>query len=137
MTPLEKKAHDFAQKAHDGQYRRDGMTPYFSHPYTVYLKVKGGEDENVVAFLHDVLEDTNVSEADLFKEGFSFEQVQAIKILTKKKGQSYSEYLKGVKQNKLAKAVKIADMLANLADDPTEKQIKKYSLGLVYLTDAF
>lgn len=35
-----------------------------------------------------------------------------------------------------AKTVKIADMLANLADDPTEKQIKKYALGLVYLLDA-
>lgn len=136
MTKLEEKAYELAEKAHSGQFRRDGYTPYFNHPCDVYNRVKG-EDARVVALLHDYLEDVEgASETRLFNEGFSFEQVQAIKILTKKKGQSYSEYLEGVKQNELAKTVKIADMLANLADDPTEKQIKKYALGLVYLLDA-
>jgi (p)ppGpp synthase/HD superfamily hydrolase len=136
MTELEKKAYHFAKKKHEGQFRRDGVTPYFKHIGDVYLRVDDDEDLGVIALLHDVFEDTDATEADLFNLGFSFKQVQAVKVLTKKKGQSYKDYLEGVKQNELAKKVKIADMLANLSDKPTEKQIKKYALGLVYLTDA-
>ncbi len=135
MTQLEEKVYYFAKEKHEGQFRRDGHTPYFNHVCDVYNRVKT-EDERVVALAHDTLEDTNAHEADFFNLGLSFEQVQAIKAMTKKKGQSYQDYLKGVKENELARTVKIADMLANLADDPTEKQIKKYALGLVYLTDA-
>jgi (p)ppGpp synthase/HD superfamily hydrolase len=135
MTQLEEKMYHFANKKHFGQFRRDGYTPYFNHLCDVYNRVKT-EDERIVALGHDLFEDTDAHEAELFNLGFSFEQVQAIKAMTKKKGQSYQDYLKGVKETELARTVKIADMLANLADDPTEKQIKKYALGLVYLLDA-
>jgi len=40
-----------------------------------------------------------------------------------------------VKCNELARKVKIADMLSNLADNPTDKQIKKYAKGLLFLVD--
>ncbi len=135
MTKLEEKVYYFAKEKHEGQFRRDGYTPYFNHPLDVYNRVNT-EDERIVALSHDLIEDVGVTEADFFNLGLSFEQVQAIKAMTKKKGESYQDYLKGVKENELARTVKIADMLANLADDPTEKQIKKYALGLVYLTDA-
>jgi len=54
-------------------------------------------------------------------------------ILTKGEGQNYDEYLYYVKSNELAKRVKIADILSNLADDPTDKQIVKYAKALTYL----
>jgi len=55
------KAFDFAQKAHDGQFRKDGTTPYIVHPVeTVKILIYLHADENVLisALLHDVPEDT-------------------------------------------------------------------------------
>jgi len=50
-----------------------------------------------------------------------------------RKTKSYEDYLEDVKKNPLARTVKIADMLSNLADNPTKNQIIKYSKGLLYL----
>lgn len=55
------KAFDFAQKAHNGQFRKDGKTPYIVHPIeTVKILIDLHSDENVLisALLHDVPEDT-------------------------------------------------------------------------------
>jgi hypothetical protein len=57
--------------------------------------------------------------------------------MTHKDGESYGKYLEPIKNNPLAKKVKIADMLANLADSPTEKQIQKYAKGLLFLLDDY
>ena len=58
---LVKKAYEFAEKAHEGQFRRDKKTPYFTHPVAVagIVRAAGGTDEEVAAaLLHDVVEDT-------------------------------------------------------------------------------
>lgn len=85
IDPLIGKAYSFAKKAHHGQLRRGG-SPYFSHVYDVFMRVSDNPDERIVALLHDVIEDSGVTEADLFNEGFSFEQVKAILTLSKKRG---------------------------------------------------
>ena len=132
--PLVDLAEVIAKAAHAGQFRRDGITPYIVHPKAVADSL-----ENVhykaVAWLHDVLEDTTVSKYDLMVYGVPADVIEAIEILTKKKNQPYGEYLKGVKENAMAKAVKIADMKANLADSPTKNQILKYTQGLSFLGD--
>lgn len=117
-----------ASRAHSGQHRRDGWTPYISHPAAVADKL-AGESAVVVAtaWLHDVLEDTNETPETLRAAGLPDSVIHAVEVLTKTEGVSYDEYLLGVLQNWIARKVKIADMLHNLSDAPTDRQIIKYA----------
>jgi (p)ppGpp synthase/HD superfamily hydrolase len=134
--PLVSKCLDIAIKAHAGQYRRDGVTSYIYHVYEVAKRVnKFDEDHICVALLHDVIEDSDITADDLLKEGVPEHIVAAVSLLTKYVGTTYKKYLIEVKANELARRVKIADMLSNLADDPTDNQIKKYAKGLDFLVD--
>jgi (p)ppGpp synthase/HD superfamily hydrolase len=129
-------ARNFAQMAHMGQFRRDGTTPYFKHVNGVARLVKPQKPEYIAtAYLHDVIEDTDYSSMDLQKIGMPKMVINAVLILTKFDHLSYEEYLKKVKENAIAKAVKIADMTYNLNDTPSQKQIEKYKKGLEYLND--
>lgn len=134
------KAYKLAKEAHKGQKRRGTDKDYISHPADVVERLKLYYDKHdnlhhlvVVGYLHDVIEDTEVTIEDLKAKDFPEDTITAIDVLTKKKGQSYDDYLKGVKENDIAKKVKIQDMLSNLADRPSERQIKKYLKGLEYL----
>lgn len=128
------KVWQIATKAHEGQFRRDGVTPYIKHPMAVADRVgKYGHEYVCVAMLHDIIEDTSVTYDILIEEGIPENIVKAVEILTKGEGQNYDEYLYYVKSNELTKRVKIADILSNLADDPTDKQIVKYAKALTYL----
>lgn len=130
-------AETIARISHEGQTRRDGITPYIKHPEMVVEKLgpDSTEDQKSVAWLHDVLEDTDATSEDLLEQGISHDVVTAVEILTKTKNQPYVEYLEAVAQNDLARTVKIADMLANLSDTPTDRQILKYAKGLQYLME--
>lgn len=127
-------ARRIAHLAHRGQFRRDGLTPYINHPAAVAGKL-AGESQVVVAaaWLHDVLEDTAETPETLRAAGMPDSVIHAVEVLTKTAGVSYDEYLAGVRQNWIARKVKVADMLHNLSDAPTEKQIVKYARGLLAL----
>ncbi|CEV78392.1 guanosine polyphosphate pyrophosphohydrolases/synthetases (COG0317) [Streptococcus pneumoniae] len=132
------KAHEVAKKAHFGQTDRAGID-YIKHPETVASFVTTDE-EKAVAYLHDVIEDTTLTLLDLKKEGFSKNIIEAVDILTKKKGQDYQSYLNLVKTNELARVVKLADLRHNsdLTRLPliTEKDLernKKYSSAITFL----
>ncbi|VML74805.1 guanosine polyphosphate pyrophosphohydrolases/synthetases (COG0317) [Streptococcus pneumoniae] len=132
------KAHEVAKKAHFGQTDRAGID-YIKHPETVASFVTTDE-EKAVAYLHDVIEDTTLTLLDLKKEGFSKNIIEAVDILTKKKGQDYQSYLNLVKTNELARVVKLADLRHNsdLTRLPliTEKNLernKKYSSAIRFL----
>ena len=132
------KAHEVAKKAHFGQTDRAGID-YIKHPETVASFVTTDE-EKAVAYLHDVIEDTTLTLLDLKKEGFSKNIIEAVDILTKKKGQDYQSYLNLVKKNELARVVKLADLRHNsdLTRLPliTEKDLernKKYSSAITFL----
>ncbi len=61
-------ARELARRAHAGQTRKDGVTPYIEHPLAVAATLSGyGYDDETVAagLLHDVIEDTDVDAADL------------------------------------------------------------------------
>lgn len=119
-----------AALAHKGQFRRDGITEYIEHPRNVAEKVKGDEKAEMVAWLHDIIEDTNETVETLKDKEVPQDVIEAVVALTKLKDEEYDEYLSRVKQNELAVKVKIADMLHNLSDSPTKRQIKKYTRGL-------
>lgn len=127
-------AKQVASRAHSGQHRRDGYTPYINHPAAVAAKL-AGESAVVIAtaWLHDVLEDTAETPETLRAAGVPESVVQAVEVLTKADDLSYDEYLMGVRLNWIARKVKIADMLHNLSDAPTDRQIIKYAKGLLAL----
>ena len=133
------KAREIAKMAHFGQVDRAGIE-YIKHPETVASFVKTDE-EKAVAYLHDVIEDTSLTLLDLEMFGFSKNIIEAVDILTKKKGQDYQSYLNLVKTNELARVVKLADLRHNsdLTRLPkiTKKDLernKKYSSAIKFLS---
>ena len=122
-----------AQRAHSNQFRRDRVTPYITHPQAVAKRVAGDLDEVIAtAWLHDVLEDTCETAESLRRAGICEIVIEAVTVLTKR-GDGYAEYLAQVKSNSIACRVKVADMLHNLRDNPTDHQIIKYARGLLIL----
>lgn len=127
-------AEFIATEAHEGQFRRGGVVPYIEHPRAVVSRVGADEEAQVVAWLHDVIEDTDVTAEELVQRGIPAPLVEAVVALTKTRETVYEEYLEAIAASPLATQVKIADMLSNLADHPTKKQIRKYAKGLLRLT---
>jgi putative GTP diphosphokinase len=85
---------------------------YVWHPIHVMINVKG-YNEKIVALLHDIVEDTEVTVPDLKNLKFSKEVIEAVDVITKKKDQEYFSYLKSIKDNSIAKKVKIEDLKHN------------------------
>ena len=104
-------ARQLATEAHKEQIDKAGK-PYISHCQAVAAQLNTTE-EKIVGWLHDVVEDTNITFSDLEKEGIPEYLIEAIKAITKISGESYKQYIKRVKENKIALSVKIADMRHN------------------------
>lgn len=111
-----------AARAHKGQLRKDG-TPYFAHPVKVAIRCKTAE-QKIVAILHDVVEDTEVSFGQLRELGFSNKILSALDSVTKRPGETYADFVLRSKANAIGRVVKIADIEDNLSDqsalDPDE-----------------
>ena len=122
------KAMKIAYKAHDGQKDKAGV-PYIFHPIHLAEQMKA-EEECIVALLHDVVEDTDVTFEDLEKE-FSQIIIDALKLLTHNKSVEYMEYIKNIKNNPIARKVKLADLNHNSDKTRllsiTEKDIERYN----------
>lgn len=129
-------ASSIARAAHAGQFRRDGVTPYITHPEAVAKSLEG-ENPDVIAaaWLHDVLEDTEVTISELKNAGIPVRVIEAVALLTRWDGQSYEDYLHWITQDEIARKVKVADIQHNLSDAPTEKQIAKYGKALLILAN--
>lgn len=127
-------AEQIARKAHKGQTRRDGRTPYIVHPADVAARVTT-DVEKAVAWLHDVLEDTALTADDLLAQHVPQDVVDAVQALTRNKDESYTDFIQRVKPNTLAARVKRADIASNLADAPTEHQREKYAAALAVLDE--
>jgi len=128
-------ARQVATECHSHQTRNDGVTPYIVHPENVAEIVKklgGGEPEITVAWLHDTIEDTGMTHARLV-ELFDLQIADAVQALTHQDGEDYPTAILRARANPIARAVKIADNLANLSDSPSRKQVAKYSASLIQL----
>ncbi len=110
-TVLTQKAMRIAYQAHHGQIDVNGM-PYVFHPYHLAEQMDD-EYSCCVALLHDVAEDTSVTLADLAKI-FPQEIIDALRFLTHESGTDYFEYVRKIKDNPLAKKVKLADLEHNM-----------------------
>jgi len=132
-----KTAKIIANRCHLGQTRRDGITPFITHVERVVKRCERyGVEAEIVATLHEILEDSPITLNDLERKGFSNNILEAVSCLTKDNHQSYSAYINGIKNNNLARLVKIQDILDNISDTPSTKQIRKYSEALLVLVDA-
>ncbi len=124
--PLElvKNAELFAKKKHSGMIRKDGVTPYSKHLEDVVNRLKslGVIDEELLCagWLHDTIEDTEISFDDLY-ERFGSRVVVLVTSLTKDmsltRKQREQIYVKQLKEASFdAKLIKLCDISANLSD---------------------
>jgi len=123
------RAKEIATEAHSGQFRWDGQTPYIVHPEAVAGSFRTGmnvleEEYRIVAWLHDVVEDSDWTIAQLRMEGFSYMILSAVDILTKDETEPYDIYINRVRHGScVAIQVKIADIRHNLSTS-TDKEAK-------------
>jgi (p)ppGpp synthase/HD superfamily hydrolase len=105
-------ALELAVESHRGQTDKYGQ-PYILHVLGVAARCRTME-EKTVAFLHDVVEDTDMTLDDLRKRGFSERIVVAVGLLTRHKGETYDAFVERIAPNPLARAVKLADLEDNM-----------------------
>lgn len=117
-TKLTRKAMKIAYNAHINQVDKSEV-PYIYHPIHLAEQMNT-ETECIVALLHDVVEDTDVTFEQL-KQDFPEEVIEALKLLTHDKNTDYMEYVKKLKTNPIAKKVKIADIKHNADETRLEK----------------
>ena len=117
-------AIQLAKMAHGNQKDKSGK-PYTLHLERVAKRV-GTRDLKIVAWLHDIIEDTETTEQELIDLGFSDEIVTAVKLLTKTGKVRFPDpYFTKIKGNFLARTVKLADLTDNMdisrIPNPTER----------------
>ena len=103
---------EIALTAYRGKKDKAGRT-YVLHPLRVMLKMTGDE-EMAAALLHDVIEDSTFTAEDLCRAGIPAPVVEAVTCLTRTAGETYARFIDRVRGNRLARAVKIADLEDNI-----------------------
>lgn len=111
MTLIDKSLA-IALRAHTGVVDKAGRA-YILHPIRIMTKMTT-DIEMSVALLHDVIEDSDITAADLLNEGIPDEVVTAVLCLTKQADEAYQDFILRAKQNPIARKVKIADIEDNL-----------------------
>ena len=135
----------FAARAHQGQLRKDGKTPYASHPFRVCLIVRdvfGIEDPMslTAAVLHDTIEDTTTDFDDLAKQ-FGREVAEWVAALSKDKrlqdDQREQQYVATLAaacwQVQVCKLGDVCDNLLDLDQLPAEKRSHSLNRARTYL----
>ena len=128
---LLERATKLAEQYHKGQFDKGGQ-PYIEHPLRVMEGVETIE-EKVLAVLHDVLEDCEVSREQLIKDGIPEEIVAKLEILCKIKNEGYFDYIDRIKTDKSTINVKLSDLKDNMnlnrlnsITEADRKRIEKY-----------
>lgn len=121
-----------------------GGQPYILHCLRVMLSVADPLARQV-AVMHDLVEDTDVTLIELRQRGFDAAVLAGVECMTHTSQLSYAEYVVRLKQNPLARQVKIADLRDNYSLDrvayreeqaATDAQrLQKYILSFQFLTD--
>jgi (p)ppGpp synthase/HD superfamily hydrolase len=121
----------FAVQAHKGQKDKVG-DPYILHPLRMMTRVYGTH-ARMAALLHDVVEDTGHSLEDLRALGVPAPVLAAVDCLTKRKGESYEQFVERVLTDPIARKVKLADLEDNMdvrrlpeVNDKGRERLTKY-----------
>ncbi len=111
MSILLEKAKAIVEK--EFSKRIENGEAYKAHMYRV-MEAMDTEEEQIVALLHDVVEDTEMSLADLEGEGFSRKILVAVEDLSKGNQVRYFDYIEDLTLNPLAAKVKLAELKDNM-----------------------
>ena len=109
---LLESARLLSQKAHSNQVDKAGIDYFTGHIQTVVSAVNSNK-EKLVAYLHDAVEDTDITIERIYEE-FGEEIGKAVEVITKPQKLDYTKYIEQIKANELARAVKIADLKHNM-----------------------
>lgn len=130
-----------ALKAHTGQTDKYGQ-PYILHPLRVMARMET-EAEQMVALLHDVVEDSDITLDDLRKEGYSEEIVTAVDALSKREGEEYFAFVQRAIDHPLARRVKQGDLEDNMdirrmpeITEEAHQRLQKYRKAWTMVTQA-
>lgn len=139
LTPEVAAAKAIAVIAHRGQTDRIEVA-YIEHPRRVAARLSEPR-EVAAAWLHDVIEDCEISAQDLLAAGISQEVVDAVELLTRTENVSKGDYYRAIRRNPIALAVKLADIADNTDEERTrqlppadrERFARKYREALAVL----
>lgn len=133
-----KKAMKLCFDAHKNQVDKSGM-PYVFHPFHVAEQMKD-EVTTIVALLHDVVEDTDYTLDDIAAMGLGQDVVEALTLMTHDKNVPYLDYVAKIKDNPVARAVKLADLAHNsdptrldVIDEKAKERLDKYQKAIAIL----
>ena len=139
-TELTKKAMKIAFEAHKEQVDKSGL-PYIFHPFHLAEQMRT-EETVCAALLHDVAEDTDITLEDLRTQGFPERVIGALTLLTHDDAVPYMEYVAQIKENSIARAVKLADLRHNSdltrldhVDEKAKERVEKYKAAIALLED--
>lgn len=142
FTSMTITAMQVAYTKHAGQVDKAGV-PYIFHPYHLAEQLQD-EIACTVALLHDVVEDTDTTFEEL-SEKFPDEVIEALRFLTRTKDTPYLEYVKNIKKNKIATAVKLKDLehnmnkarmsLTHISDEKRKSLFDRYTKAVQILTE--
>lgn len=120
-------AKEIAFRAHDGQKDLSGK-PYTDHICAVAAGVDTS-DAKTVAYLHDIVEDTDWTLKKL-RDYFPSRIVDAVDCLTRREGEDYKVFIQRIKKNPLATQVKLSDLSHNMdksrIENPTDKDLRRW-----------
>ena len=108
--PLIEKARTLAEQKHAVQTDKAGL-PYIGHPERVASRMKE-RDEIIVGWLHDTVEDTDLSLLEI-AETFGARIADAVDAISRRPDEKWGVYLRRVKANPIARKVKISDLIDN------------------------
>lgn len=110
------------------------------HPLAVWSRVRNESEEvQVVAILHDIVEDTDWVVEDI-RDHFGDAIAEAVDAISRREDESYWDYIKRVAKNPIAVKVKIADLMENSSPERLNKLpekdrgvINRYNKALMFL----
>ncbi len=118
------KAIEIALDAHAGQLDKAGQA-YILHPLRVMLGLSD-ETDRICAVLHDVVEDSDTSLADLKALGFSREVIETVGFLTRRYNEDYDDYISRVLLSERACRIKLMDLKDNMSRTPFDRGNPSY-----------
>ena len=139
-TELNKRALKLCFAAHEHQVDKSGI-PYVFHPFHLAEQMKD-EASTGTALLHDVVEDTDYTLEDLRQMGYPEQVLEALTLLTHDDGSPYLDYVARLRDNPIARQVKLADLRHNSdlsrldqIDEAALRRVEKYQKAIRLLSD--
>ena len=137
-TPMTKLAMKLCFQAHGDQKDKSGL-PYVFHPFHLAEQMDT-EESVIVALLHDVMEDSDITLEQLKEKGFSQPVLNALVRMTHDPSVQYMDYVKKIREDPLATKVKLADLRHNsdlsrldIVDEKALERVEKYKQAIALL----